>query len=252
MVEENAGASPLTFRPCCRLFAAAPPVAADTSETDRAEIVRVIGAQMNAFQRDDGDRGLLLCGAPSIRSMFQTPDRFMMMVQRGYKPVYRPQDVQFLDLVESEGRPLAESPGGRARRSPVMAVYTMEPQPDGPGASPVAFCSSTDAPPDARVRRRLSVRRASAKNKPPVIRRSRSAVTHPLKEISRFPGKNCIATRAPWRGAWSRRTLQGRGRDHPRRIGSRGDRRARVEPAAGRYRSVSRPTNTRTRADRTS
>ncbi len=112
------------------LFAAVPPAAAQTSETDRAEIVRVIGAQMNAFLRDDGTEAFSYA-APSIRAMFQTPERFMTMVQRGYLPVYRPRDVQFLDLVESEGRPLQKvqvvGPDGR----PVMAVYTMEMQPDG-------------------------------------------------------------------------------------------------------------------------
>lgn len=112
------------------LFAVAPPAAAQTSDTDRTEIVRVIGAQMEAFRRDDGTEAFSYA-APSIRAMFQTPDRFMTMVQRGYMPVYRPMDVQFLDLVESKGRPLQKvqvvGPDGR----PVMAVYTMELQPDG-------------------------------------------------------------------------------------------------------------------------
>jgi len=111
------------------LFTVAP-AGADTSETDRAEIMRVISAQMNAFLRDDGNEAFSYA-APSIRSMFHTPERFMSMVQRGYPPVYRPRDVQFLDLVESEGRPLQKVQVVGPDGLPVMAVYTMELQPDG-------------------------------------------------------------------------------------------------------------------------
>ena len=112
------------------LIAVAPPVAAQTSEMDRAEIVRVIGAQMQAFQRDDGVEAFSYA-APSIRAIFKTPERFMSMVQRGYPPVYRPQTVQFLDLVESGGRPLQKVQVVGPDGLPVMAVYTMELQPDG-------------------------------------------------------------------------------------------------------------------------
>ncbi len=112
------------------LLAAMSPAAAQTSAADKSEIVRVIGAQMGAFRRDDGNEAFSYA-APSIRAMFQTPERFMSMVQRGYRPVYRPQDVQFLDLVDTGARPLQKvqvvGPDGR----PVMAVYTMELQPDG-------------------------------------------------------------------------------------------------------------------------
>ena len=85
---------------------------------------------MQAFQRDDGVEAFSYA-APSIRAMFQTPDRFMMMVQRGYLPVYRPHGRPVPGPGEGEGRPLQKvqvvGPDGR----PVMAVYTMEMQPDG-------------------------------------------------------------------------------------------------------------------------
>ncbi len=111
------------------LFAALP-ASAQTSETDRQEIVRVIGAQMDAFQRDDGIEAFSYA-APSIRAMFSTPERFMSMVQRGYTPVYRPVDVQFLDLVDTGQRPLQKVQVVGQDGRPVMAVYTMEQQPDG-------------------------------------------------------------------------------------------------------------------------
>jgi len=118
------------FVPLLLVLFAAPPAAAETSETDRAEIVRVIGAQMDAFLRGDGTEAFSYA-APSIRAMFQTPERFMTMVQRGYLPVYRPRNVQFLDLVESSGRPLQKVQVVGPDGLPVMAVYTMELQPDG-------------------------------------------------------------------------------------------------------------------------
>ena len=63
--------------------------------------------------------------------MFGTPDRFMNMVRSGYAAVYRPREVQFLDLVIDQGR-LAQrvlfvGPDG----VPVLAYYYMERQPDG-------------------------------------------------------------------------------------------------------------------------
>lgn len=103
---------------------------AEQSAQDRSAIENVIGAQMQAFLRDDGVEAFSYA-APSIRSIFRTPERFMTMVQRGYMPVYRPMDVQFLELVESDGRLLQRvqvvGPDGR----PVMAIYTMEQQADG-------------------------------------------------------------------------------------------------------------------------
>lgn len=112
------------------MFAIVPQARAETSETDRAEIVRIIGAQMDAFIRDDGVEAFSYA-APSIQAMFRTPERFMTMVQRGYPPVYRPQNVQFLDLVESDGRPLQKVQVVGPDGLPVMAVYTMEMQSDG-------------------------------------------------------------------------------------------------------------------------
>ncbi len=65
------------------------------------------------------------------RAMFGTPDRFMQMVRTGYGAVYRPREVQFLDLVVEQGelaqRVLFVGPDG----VPVIAYYFMERQPDG-------------------------------------------------------------------------------------------------------------------------
>ena len=86
--------------------------------------------QLNAFQSDQAAKAFSYA-SPGIQSMFQTPDRFMQMVRTGYSAVYRPQEVQFLDLVVEQGqlaqRVLFVGPDG----VPVIAYYFMEQQPDG-------------------------------------------------------------------------------------------------------------------------
>lgn len=117
------------------VFAAAPPAGADADlfglvDADRAAIVRVIDTQMQAFQRDDGN-GAFAVASPGIRRMFGDADTFMTMVRDGYRPVYRPQRVRFLDIVDHHGRPAQRvyvvGPNGVA----VVALYLMERQADG-------------------------------------------------------------------------------------------------------------------------
>ena len=104
--------------------------ASGPSETDGNAIVAVIQSQLDAFK---GDRAVEAFGyaSPGIQSMFQTPDRFMKMVRNGYSAVYRPREVQFLDLIVERGelaqRVLFVGPDG----VPVIAHYYMERQPDG-------------------------------------------------------------------------------------------------------------------------
>lgn len=93
-------------------------------------ILGTIRAQLEAFQRDDGARAFSYA-TPSLRDLFQTPENFMAMVRGGYQPVYRPQSVEFLDARIVEGRTGQAvrfvGPDGRT----VIAIYTMEQQPDG-------------------------------------------------------------------------------------------------------------------------
>jgi hypothetical protein len=116
-------------------FAASPPAGADAGpfglgDADRAAIVRVIDVQMQAFRRDDGD-GAFAVASPGIRRMFGDADTFLTMVRDGYRPVYRPQRVRFLDIVDHHGRPAQRvfvvGPNGVA----VIALYLMERQADG-------------------------------------------------------------------------------------------------------------------------
>jgi hypothetical protein len=112
------------------------------SPGDRGEIRRVIEAQIAAFRRDDGPAAFSFA-SPSIRSMFRTAETFMGMVKSGYRPVYRPREVNFLDMVDQDGSPAQRvfllGPEGEA----VVAVYVMERQPDG--AWRIAGCLLTKA-----------------------------------------------------------------------------------------------------------
>jgi hypothetical protein len=100
------------------------------SVADALAIRNVIERQLDAFGRDDGE-GAFAYASPKIRSIFSTADNFMQMVRTGYQPVYRPQSVTFLDIVEIRGQPtqrvLLVGPDGRS----VIAHYFMARQPDG-------------------------------------------------------------------------------------------------------------------------
>ncbi|MDX1542251.1 MAG: DUF4864 domain-containing protein [Geminicoccaceae bacterium] len=116
------------------LTALAAPARADAasqlSGSELTSIRNVIEQQLQAFQVDDGSRAFGFA-SPDIQQMFQTPDRFMAMVRQGYRPVYRPREVQFLDVVDVGGVPtqrvLLVGPDGNV----VTAYYAMERQADG-------------------------------------------------------------------------------------------------------------------------
>ena len=54
----------------------------------------VISDQLSAFIAGDGDRAFSHA-APTIKQRFQTPERFMDMVERGYGPIYRSSTYDF-------------------------------------------------------------------------------------------------------------------------------------------------------------
>lgn len=69
---------------------------------DSAAIEAVISDQIAAFQGDDLVAAFTHA-SPSIRSIFQTPERFGQMVRQGYPMVYRPDSVRFLERREQGG-----------------------------------------------------------------------------------------------------------------------------------------------------
>src|SRR3954469_15418655 len=100
------------------------------SDSDRASIRDIIGRQVEAFRRDDGESAFGLA-SPTIQGMFGTSDIFMDMVRQGYQPVYRPRVFDFREIVDLHGQPAQKvhviGPDGR----PVTALYPMARQPDG-------------------------------------------------------------------------------------------------------------------------
>lgn len=67
-----------------------------------AEIEANIAAQIKAFEADDFATAFTFA-SPNIQQLFQTPENFGVMVRRGYPMVWRPAEVQFLELREVAG-----------------------------------------------------------------------------------------------------------------------------------------------------
>ncbi|MEO3427517.1 DUF4864 domain-containing protein [Pelagibius sp. CAU 1746] len=130
------------FRHClalallCAAPAALAPAVAGAQEIqrpaagDERAIVDTIRAQLDAFQADDWPRAFSYA-TPRLRELFGTVENFTAMVRGGYQPVYRPRSVEFLDARIIDGKTGQAvrfvGPDGQA----VIALYTMERQPDG-------------------------------------------------------------------------------------------------------------------------
>lgn len=65
-------------------------------------IEATIDAQIEAFLDDDFARAFTFA-SPNIQSMFGTSERFGTMVRRGYPMVWRPGEVQYLELRDVSG-----------------------------------------------------------------------------------------------------------------------------------------------------
>jgi Domain of unknown function (DUF4864) len=65
-------------------------------------IRNTIQSQIEAFQADDFGRAFTYA-SPTIKGMFGTPENFGAMVKQGYPMVYRPAEVQMMDLREIAG-----------------------------------------------------------------------------------------------------------------------------------------------------
>ena len=64
---------------------------------DKAEIQKTIQLQISAFQEDNFVAAFEFA-SPNIKRIFQSSNRFGIMVSQGYPMVYRPADVKFLQL----------------------------------------------------------------------------------------------------------------------------------------------------------
>ena len=74
-------------------LAMAVPAVADTKD----EVTAVIQSQIEAFLADDFATAFTFA-SPGIKEMFGSSDRFGLMVREGYPMVWRPAEVQYLEL----------------------------------------------------------------------------------------------------------------------------------------------------------
>ena len=90
----------------------------------------VIGGQINAFKARDHDRAFGFA-APNIRSIFESTDNFIRMVQSGYGAIYGAQSWSYgrakVDGATIVQEVLIAGPDGRSW----VALYTLSQQPDG-------------------------------------------------------------------------------------------------------------------------
>jgi hypothetical protein len=90
----------------------------------------VIRSQDEAIGRDDAATAYTFA-APSIQSVFRSPEAFMYMVRNGYAPVYRHKSFEFGRATTSEGKITQEVHIIDADGVAWEALYTLEQQSDG-------------------------------------------------------------------------------------------------------------------------
>lgn len=97
---------------------------------DRAAIRDIIGRQVAAFRRDDGESAFALA-SPRVRQQFGSAANFIVMVQNGYAAVYRPREFAFGELTVEGGEAVQEVHVTGPDGAPATAVYLMQRQADG-------------------------------------------------------------------------------------------------------------------------
>ncbi len=116
------------------LMLAAPVAWADAvdqlSDVDRAAIRQTIKGQIEAFKADDADLAFSFA-TPMIQNRFGDASRFVAMVKRGYRPVYRPRQIEFSELLDVRGKPTQRLVVIGPDNDVFSAYYLMERQLDG-------------------------------------------------------------------------------------------------------------------------
>jgi len=112
------------------LTAIVPAAAAEIDAADRHAIQSVISRQIEAFRQDDGETAFSFA-SPTIRGMFGTAEVFMAMVRQSYRPVYRPREVRFGQLLTRRALPTQRVILVGPDQEVVIALYEMQRQPNG-------------------------------------------------------------------------------------------------------------------------
>ena len=100
------------------------------SGDDASEIRAVIHRQIDAFRRDDAQSAFALV-SPGVQQAFGTPERFLDAVRNGYRAVYRPVSVSFLELVVMGDDVVQQVQVTDRAGSVWVAYYAMQRQRDG-------------------------------------------------------------------------------------------------------------------------
>lgn len=109
------------------LAAAAPVIAADDAETT---VRAVVQDQIDAFADGDANRAFSHA-SPKIRGVFQTPDAFMTMVERGYSALIKPKSFAINDVLLDGDKAAVRADLIARDGTPYEAIYPLERQPDG-------------------------------------------------------------------------------------------------------------------------
>lgn len=73
------------------------------AKAQQSDIQGVISSQIDAFLEDDFVTAFTFAH-PNIKNIFRTPENFGRMVRNGYPMVWRPAEVDYLDLRQENGR----------------------------------------------------------------------------------------------------------------------------------------------------
>lgn len=112
-------------------------------DTSRA-VQAIIGRQIEAFRHDDAAGAYAFAGR-AIQDMFPTPEAFIGMVQRGYRPVYRARSFTFGQVEDAPDGAVAQSVQIQDEDgADWLALYTLERASDG--AWRITGCSLVKAP----------------------------------------------------------------------------------------------------------
>lgn len=76
-------------------------------QAQQSDIQGVISSQIEAFQADDFVTAFTFAH-PNIKNVFRTPENFGRMVINGYPMVWRPAEVEYLELRQENGRTLQD------------------------------------------------------------------------------------------------------------------------------------------------
>jgi hypothetical protein len=105
-------------------------VALPRAEAQQDDIRDVITSQIEAFKLDDFATAFTFAH-PNIQRIFRTPENFGRMVTQGYPMVWRPEDVDYLDLRSDGGRTLQDVRITDAQGRVFLLEYTMAQTPMG-------------------------------------------------------------------------------------------------------------------------